>query len=408
MGVMAGLLFDTMAESVGFSAADARRLKAMGPVLAPRLCEVVDEFYGALGADRDARVLLEAEPDRVARLRETLHQWLVELFEGAYGQAYHDRRGRIGRAHVRAGLPQHFMITGMSIVRQGLTRLIREAGADDSETLDALNRLLDLELGLMLETYREDLATKIRKAERDRMQARLDEAHHMASIGQLAAALAHEIKNPLAGISGAIQVILQSTPPDHPHREVLHEVIGQVDRLDAAVKDALIYSRPKPPRRKRHNVGEVVQRVLNFLREEPAVRDVQVDCEGLTDQVVASLDEAQFQQVISNLLLNAAHASERGGRIRFVVAEAGDKVCLDVIDQGHGMPHDVLVHAFDPFYTTKAKGTGLGLPICRHIVDAHGGAIAINSRQGEGTVVHVELPRNDPAARGGGRAERTR
>ncbi len=392
---MGKLRFNDMTQYVGFSDQHAARLQAMGERIKPRLAEVVDRFYDALADDPITRGIIAEKPGRQAALRETLHQWLIELFEGPYDQAYQDRRARIGRAHVRVGLPQFYMFTSMSVVRASLTRLIRElAGADANPTLDALNTLLDLELAIVLETYREDLMAKVRQAERDRMEARLDEARHLASIGQLAATLAHEIKNPLAGISGAIQVILHTTAANDPHREVLLEILTQIDRLDMAVKDTLVYSRPTAPVRQVHRVGEVLDRALYFLREEPAFRRIQFESTGLKGEITAPIDEAQFQQVVSNLLLNAAHASADGGVVKLGVGETNEHVYIEVTDFGHGMPPEVCAHAFEPFYTTKAKGTGLGLPICKHIVEAHGGAIRIISEQGNGTTIRVELPKD--------------
>ena len=393
-GVMGNLRFSDMTKYVGFDAHHAIRLQAVADRIKPRLPEVVDRFYDALSADPVTRGIINESPERATRLRETLHQWLIELFEGPYDQAYLDRRARIGRTHVRVGLPQFYMFTSMNVVRSSLTRLIRElAGADANPTLDALNTLLDLELAIMLETYREDLMAKVRQAERERMEARLDEARHLASIGQLAATLAHEIKNPLAGISGAIQVILHTTAADDPHREVLLEILTQIDRLDMAVKDTLIYSRPKAPERRVHRIGEVIDRVLYFLREEPAFRRIRFQATGLQSEITALIDDAQFQQVVSNLLLNAAHASADGGVVKLEVSESNQHVYVEVTDFGHGMPPEVRAQAFEPFYTTKAKGTGLGLPICKHIVEAHGGTIRITSEQGRGTTLRVELPK---------------
>jgi two-component system sensor histidine kinase AtoS len=173
--------------------------------------------------------------------------------------------------------------------------------------------------------------------------------------------------------------------------------MAQIDRLDAAVRDALIYSRPKPPRRRPHPIGAVLKRVLNFLGEEPAIRDIHVKCSGLDADIIADVDEAQLQQVISNLLLNAAHASPPDGVVRLELTETDQWVRITVSDDGHGMPPEVKSNAFEPFYTTKAKGTGLGLPICKHIVVAHGGTISVESRQSEGTTVLVDLPKNDGA-----------
>jgi signal transduction histidine kinase len=285
------------------------------------------------------------------------------------------------------------MIAAMSILRTELSRRVRVLGlAETGAKLNAVHKLLDLELTMMLRTYHEEASEQIRAAERAQVQVRLAESEHLANVGQLAATLAHEIKNPLAGISGAIQVIGSSLPPGSPHKEVVGEVLSEIDRLDATARDLLIYARPKPPLRKKRQVGPLLRDTLMLLRQEPAVHGLRIRYDGLECAAEALLDETQFKQVVSNLLLNAAHACEKGGEVTFRVSSEAGIVRVEVIDTGIGMPADMVLHTFEPFYTTKAKGTGLGLSICKWIVESHGGKIRLESEPDQGTTVTIELP----------------
>ncbi len=255
-----------------------------------------------------------------------------------------------------------------------------------------MGKLLDLELAIMLETYWAEASERIRAAERAAFQKRLDESEHMANVGQLAATLAHEIKNPLAGISGAVQVLGGSLPPGSPHQEVVAEILSEIDRLDATARDLLVYARPKPPQRKMVGVAALLQQILAHLRNQPAVQALPISCEGLDCPAEAYIDQTQFRQVITNLLLNAAHACENGGEVTFRLLATEDMVQVEVADTGVGIPADKLDRLFEPFYTTKAKGTGLGLTICKWIVESHGGRISLASEQGKGTTVTIQMP----------------
>lgn len=399
---MSNELFREMKSYLQFGESDAAALADIRSRIAPQLSDVVDHFYARLLQQPGASAVFRGHGGdestaqaTMARLRSTLLVWLDELFSGTYDEAYYESRCRIGRTHVRVELPQHYMFMAMNVIRLELNGRIRKLALPDpiqGATLRALHKLLDLELAIMNQTYREDLVRQMQDLERAHYEQRISEAEHLATIGQLAASLAHEIKNPLAGISGAIQVLGAGMATNHPHREIIAESLRQIDRLDAAVRDLLIYARPKPPEKSRVDLCELIGHALVLLREEPAFRDVRVMCENMEASCTVQADEAQMHQVVSNLLLNAAHACERGGTIRCRIDEADALVRLTIEDNGCGMASDVLVRVFEPFYTTKARGTGLGLSICKRIVEAHRGAMDIESKIGKGTRVTVEIP----------------
>lgn len=392
MIVELSLIWD-ITQCVGFGPEDERRLRAMAPVARPFICRVVDRFYEQLLTHPTASAVFTGGSEQIDRLRATLADWLNDVLSGTYDQAYFNRRLRIGAVHVRVGLPQHFMVTGMHLVREEMAKHLFEAKLPDLRmSLGSLDRILSLDLAVMLQSYQESHSEQVRTTERHAVREQLTRAEHLAEIGRLAASLAHEIKNPLAGMSGAIQIIRGEMRPDDPHRPILQEILGQIGRLDATVKDLLLYARPTPPRAAPLVLGDVVGRVLNILREEPSLQRIRITQGTFAADALVRADDTQMEQLIMNLVLNAAHASPEGGTIHLSVSRQMDHVRLTVADHGVGMSEDVRNRAFEPFYTTKTKGTGLGLSICRRIVDAHDGIIELESRPGAGTRVIVDLP----------------
>ncbi|MBP7745252.1 MAG: hypothetical protein KA383_03910 [Phycisphaerae bacterium] len=402
-------VFEDMKAYIAFSDEDAKNLASLAEPIGPLLPRVVDRFYRVLQAHPGARQVLTGGTTQVEALRRSLLTWLRGLFVGTYDADYCRERAQIGRTHVRVGLPQHYMFAAMEVLWESLQAAVDTLPIAHAQAkLASLHKLLTIEIGVMLETYRESQTAQIRQVEHDAVQARLREAEQLAQIGQLAASLAHEIKNPLAGISGAIQVIRANMKPADPHWPVLGEVLRQINRLDRSVKDLLVYARPKPPQYQRCDLPRAIGRVLDLLRKEPEFERVRFEYSVPRNLPTIAADEHQIEQVLMNLLLNAAQASSTTGLVKLVVTPGRESVQIVVEDRGQGMTVDVARRAFEPFFTTKARGTGLGLPICRKIVEAHGGRISLRSTPGEGTAVTVELLERPPAVEAGAVDERSR
>jgi two-component system sensor histidine kinase HydH len=398
---MADLGIQELERYIGFDDQDAANVRALAAHATVLIPPIVDRFYHQIQQTAGTRAILTGGPAQMSRLRQSLVEWLGGLFGGSYGDEFWAARAEIGRVHVRVGLPQHYMFAAMQVIWEELERGIRQAHlADASAKLVSLHKLVMLELAVMLESYKDSYSEQIRHGEREAIQERLTEAEQLARIGQLAASLAHEIKNPLAGISGAIQVIRDSMKPDELHRPILDEVLRQVGRLDGTVKDLLVYARPRPPRFRRCNLDLLIARTLTVLREQPEMQRIRFEYVNSQHLPPIDADEHQLDQLLTNLLLNAAQASPKDGLVRLTASAQGDGIRLTVEDRGHGMDEEVRRRAMEPFFTTKAKGTGLGLPICRKIVETHGGSIAVRSAVGQGTEVAVNLPGHPPASGG--------
>ncbi len=391
--------FEELKAHVNFNAADERRIADLAPQADRLIPVVVERFYDALLKQPRARAVFVGGDDQIARQKELLAEWMKQLFAGPYDADYFAKRFRIGATHVRVGLPQCFMIVSMEVIWDALRtqfRRLRIAGVE--EKLASLHRLLMLDLTIMLESYHGSSSEQIRQHERAVMEEKLTRSEHLAEIGQLAASLAHEIKNPLAGISGAIQIIGDGLRSDDPHKPIIGEILGQITRLDSTVKDLLLYARPTPPKSRETLLDVLIPRVLTLLREEPVLQRVRVNFRPAGGPCVVYADEGQIVQLLINLILNAAQASRDGGDVVVSAAANGRHTSIVVRDHGSGMPPDVLRRAVEPFFTTKTQGTGLGLSICRRIVDSHGGRMRIESVQGAGTTVTVDLPRLDEPA----------
>jgi two-component system sensor kinase FixL len=224
--------------------------------------------------------------------------------------------------------------------------------------------------------------------ERVSLEVRLREESGLVRIGELAAVLAHEVKNPLAAVSGAVQMLSDhlSAPED---QEIVEEILRRLGGLSALMTDLLLYSRPPRPKPQAIDVMELLRALTAFLKADAAWRNVAVDAHGTVGPVWA--DPELLKVVFQNLLMNAAQAMEFEGAIRIDVHQTGNTAFIDVHDSGSGIPPDVRSKLFTPFFTTKARGTGLGLATARRIVESHGGQVEVYQSGREGTTMRVVL-----------------
>ena len=224
------------------------------------------------------------------------------------------------------------------------------------------------------------------------LEARLREQSGLAKLGEMAAMIAHEIKNPLAGIRGAVEVIGGRMPAGNPDAGMMQEIVRRIDSLDAMMKDLLVFARPPKPKLVPTEIVPLLTATAGLLKQDEGARDVQVDINGLAPPVPA--DGEMLKMVFHNLLINGAHAMHGRGRIQVRVSTENSTCRIAVSDQGPGIPPDVQEKIFIPFFTTKQRGTGLGLPTAKRFIEAHDGRITIQSLPAGGTTVVVQLPIN--------------
>ncbi len=218
----------------------------------------------------------------------------------------------------------------------------------------------------------------------------LRRAERLKTLGEMAAGMAHEVKNPLAAIRSSAQILAgHVTGKD---AEFAGIVVAEVDRLNKVVNEFLDYARPAPLRREPVRLSALLDSCLKLLAPVIREKDVNVKTVYPEAEAAVSVDPAQLRQVFLNLILNAVQAIENQGSVEVSVTESGHETRVAVKDSGPGIPPDKLTRVFEPFYTTKPGGTGLGLPIAQRIVAEHGGRLEIESTPGVGTTAAVVLP----------------
>ena len=222
------------------------------------------------------------------------------------------------------------------------------------------------------------------------MQEELIRTHGLAVVGEMAATVAHEIKNPLAGISGAIQVLAEGMPKGDNRRAIVGEILDQVHRLDRTVRDLLNFARPISPVRQDLDLIESLKSAWTMLAPQSEARSVQFSLEPQVNLVVRA-DPQLLRQVWVNLFQNAIEAMPKGGEVITRVVP-GEKVRIEIRDSGNGIDPTTVEKIWRPFFTTKTRGTGLGLPLVKKIVDAHGGRIWCESEPSLRTSFFVEIP----------------
>ena len=225
--------------------------------------------------------------------------------------------------------------------------------------------------------------------ERKRSEERLREQAALARLGEMAAVVAHEVKNPLAGIRGALQVIGGRMNETSREKAIIGDIVARLDSLNEIVQDLLVFARPREPKLARVPLAEVLEGTAALLRRDAAHAGVDVQITGERPTIVA--DAEQLQIAFLNLLLNAAHAAA-GGTVRIHIVQRDGTCAVTIADQGPGIPAEVRDRIFEPFFTTKHRGTGLGLPTAKRVIERHHGTIVLECPPGGGTVVRVELP----------------
>jgi signal transduction histidine kinase len=229
------------------------------------------------------------------------------------------------------------------------------------------------------------------KEQRERFR-RMIRADRLATIGELAAGAAHEIRNPLTAIKSSLQYLAERSQQE-TERKLLGVALQETDRIDEILSALLSFSRPSEIKKEPYDLLGALEESLALLSFQARSAGVEVETKFPAGPVMLHGDKSQVKQLFLNILLNAIQAMAGGGRLTGEVALPGrGKALVRVTDTGEGIPGENMDKIYDPFFTTKRGGTGLGLSICYSIVKSHGGEIEMRSRVGEGTTVLVTLP----------------
>lgn len=223
-------------------------------------------------------------------------------------------------------------------------------------------------------------------------RTQMSRAEHLATLGELATGLAHEIRNPLAGIAGVIEIIGRDLPASSPAREMVKDVRLEINQINRILSDLLETARPHPPRMMKSNLNTTVEHAVMLARQQVLSKPIRIEFHQNPELPEVEHDSDQVHQVVLNLLLNAVQAIDGSGSVTVSIGAQEESAVITVADTGRGMTEQQVAQIFRPFYTTRSNGTGLGLSLVRRIIDDHHGQIEVASQPGEGSTFQVLLP----------------
>lgn len=383
-------LFGELVAHVALDGDDVARLVALHPVLAPAFPAIADAFYDAARATPSTAAIL-AEPALIAQHRGALIDWMSTGLRGPYDDEFRARRQRIGHRHVEIGLAQHHMITAMGVVRRAYHDRIFAAypAVEARAAARAVDKLLDIELAMMLRHYQIDIDDRLVSAERKR---RLEQVEAMQT---LCAGLAHEVRNPVNSAKLQLQLAtrrLRRSGDDPRLVEPIELASHEIDRLTILLDEFLAFARPNPLDPHPQDVRSVVREAMERDRPLAARRGAELTLVTPPEPAVAEIDAAKVHRIVASLVSNAIEAVTAGGHVTIAVIPAPAHVHIRVSDDGPGIPADVLPRIYEPFFSTKEGGTGMGMSIAHSLVALHHGTIEVTS-SGSGTTFDVAMPR---------------
>ncbi len=381
-------ILDELLAYVRFDDLDRARLVALGEVLWPHFPAIAEQFYDAVWANPAAAAMLSG-PKQVERLRVTLIDWMATGLAGPYDEAFYARRSRIGQRHVAIGLAQQYMFTAVNVVRGAYLDLIavHYPAEDAMLVMRSVNKLFDIELALMLRHYQLDSEAKLVARERAIVTDRI------AALQTMSAGLAHEIRNPLNSAKLQLELLdrrLHRGTGDPKLLEPTELARHEITRLTDLLNDFLAFVQTGEFRRQELDVVSIVRQV--FELEQPFATDRGCRLALLADPsaISAEVDPSKLHQIVQHVVHNALEASSPNGQVA-VSLRRDDALHIRVTDDGTGIPDAVRAKIFEPFFSTKEGGTGMGLAIAHNFVAMHGGTIDIETGM-RGTTVHVTLP----------------
>jgi len=362
---------------VDFGPVDQRLLAALYPLVADDLDDIADHFYSIAAHHPGARAVLTDGAAQIDRLRTTLVEWLATSLLGPHDEAYYERRSRIGRRHVSIGLPQQYMFTAMNVIRRDLSGLIEERvdPADRIATRDALDKLLDIELAIMLRHYQLEVEERLVRRERGA------QAEKLVAMQTLSAGLAHEVRNPLNAAKLQLSLLerrLRKSGASASMMEATELVHQEIIRLTELLNEFLDFARPAEVAASNQDLVAIARHVLELERPAAAAGGIELVLISTDTRVEALVDANKIHQVVQNLVRNAIEASIRGQSIEITVGRFAHGVTITVRDHGPGIPPEVLPRIYEPFFSTKDGGTGMGMAIVHSLVAMHGGHVEVS------------------------------
>ncbi len=383
-------LFEELLGYVGLDADDRTRLEGLHDRLAPHFAGIAEVFYDAVWKHPRAAAVLSG-PAQVERLRVTLIDWMASGLRGPYDEAFYEKRSRIGRRHVQIGLAHEYMFTAMNVVRSAYHDRISTLYSleEASAVTRSVNKLLDLELAIMLRHYQLDSEERVIARER-RMQV-----DRISAMQTMTAGLAHEVRNPLNAAKLQLELLERRLRREHDDPRLIEPselAQKEIERLTDLLNDFLAFARPPELHVEERDIVEIVRHICDLERISAEKRGARLAALVAPEVLLARVDSAKLSQVVLNLVRNAVEAVTANGHVGVEVTSSHDTFTVTVQDDGAGIPLDVQAKIYEPFFSTKEGGTGLGMSIAHSLVALHGGVIHLESSS-HGTRFEVTIPR---------------
>ena len=232
---------------------------------------------------------------------------------------------------------------------------------------------------------------------RKHQEQRLQDQAALAALGEFSAVVAHEVRNPLAGIRNGVQILASELDGDAEGTSLAEEIVARIDALNTVVGDLLTFARPREFRSAEADVRAFISQIAMAFSQDPSMSRVAVEVTGEGDATI-EVDVDQLRLALMNLLVNAGQAMNGQGPVAVTVDRTGDECVITIADRGPGIVKELRAKIFEPFFTTKHRGTGLGLPTVKRVIDAHHGTIEMRGRDGGGAVVRIVLPVRQPVS----------
>jgi two-component system sensor histidine kinase HydH len=255
--------------------------------------------------------------------------------------------------------------------------------------LNIISRKINNEIGEKIGTVL--ILTDLRELKS--LEKAVERSERLASMGKMAAGIAHEIRNPLSSIKGLAQYLINKFEAKSKNREYVSVMINEVDRLNRVIQDMLNFAKPHEPKLIPNDIKKIISHSLKLVESELNGKKVNVIFKNDSDEKIAYVDDDLMTQVFLNLFINSTDSIDQNGFLEINLSEEAGFVVVEVKDDGKGIKNDDVSKIFDPFFTSKQNGTGLGLAIVHRIIENHNGTITVNSTVGRGTTFQIKLPK---------------
>jgi two-component system NtrC family sensor kinase len=369
---------------------DAARIVAAAPLVDIGIQGLVDDFYAEIERHPGARKVITGGQTQIDRLKGTLIQWVRELFLGKYDADYVLRRWRVGWRHVEIGLDQVYTNVALSRLRMGIVRCLQEywqgTEAQLGATARSIHKLLDLDLAIIEDAYQSEYMLRLQRSER------------LATLGEVAGGVAHELRNPLNVVKTSVYYLLNArNPTPQKNAEHLNRIERNVELADNVISSLSSFAKIPIPELRPFGMETLVREALEVNPPKQGV-EVAVDCP--LDLPEALGDPDQLRIALGNLIRNANDAMASGGRLAIAGSTIDGCIEISVTDTGVGIDSKDLARIMEPLYSTKARGLGLGLSIARSIVEKNRGSLRVKSESGQGSTFTLRLNIAHPAGAG--------